>query len=333
MKRFVLAALLAVPAVLLAQENTTTVIVGRVAVRGGGPLPYATVTINGKNQQFTDSLGRFQVEGIAAGNVTLRSRRIGFSPAEQAIRIQRGDTVRVTLEMTRLAIQLPAVQSIAHLCSNPGAPGRDAEPGLVLLYQQLQQNAENFRLLSLAHPYVYATQRQFVTTYRDSVIDRSPLEELTGTSAKSWKYEAGKMVFEKNATTNMHLPTLATFAEESFARAHCFYFAGVAEIDGQQMLRLDFAPDAKLRDPDVSGSIYLDPSNYQIRRSDVTLSKVPYHLSGQMTGHTVRTYFSEIMPGVPIIGAVRAEVTKLRNGEVLTEMQQVVQVHFVNGKP
>ena len=56
-------------------------------------------------------------------------------------------------------------------------------------------------------------------------------------------------------------------------------------------------------------------------------------LSGQITGHTVRTYFSEIMAGVPIIGAVRAEVTKLREGEVVTEMQQVVQVNFVNGKP
>lgn len=333
MKRIVLAALLGVPALVSAQENTTTVIIGRVAVRGGGPLPYAAVTINGRNQQFADSLGRFQVEGIAAGNVTLRSRRIGFSPAEQVVRIQRGDTVRVTLEMTRLAIQLPAVQTVARPCTNPGAPGRDADPGLVQLYQQLQQNAETFRLLSLAYPYVYATQRQFVTTYRDSVIDRSPLEELTGTSAKSWSYEPGKMVFDRNSATSMHLPTLATFAEESFAKAHCFIYAGLVDVDGGRLLRMDFAPDAKIREPDVSGSIYLDPSNYQIRRSDIILSKVPYQLSGQMTGHTVRTWFAEIMPGVPIIGAVRAEVAKLREGEVVTEMQQVVQVHFVNGKP
>lgn len=334
MKRSCLAALaIMLPVVLAAQENTTTVLIGRVTVRGGGPLPYATVTLNGKNQQFADSLGRFQVEGIAAGNVTLRSRRIGFSPAEQVVRIARGDTVRVTLEMTRMAIQLPAVQTVAQVCRNPGAPGRDAEPGLVQLYQQLQQNAETFRLLSLAHPYVYATQRQFVTTYKDSVIDRTPLEDLTGTSAKSWSYEPGKMVFEKNATTNMHLPTLATFAEESFAKAHCFYYAGLVDLEGAQLLRVDFAPDSKIREPDVSGSIYLDPKTFQIRRSDVTLSKVPYHLSGQITGHTVHTWFAEVMPGVPIIGAVRAEVTRIRDGEVLTEMQQVVQVHFVNGKP
>ena len=333
MRRLVLAALFAIPLPATAQENTTTVLAGRVVVRGAGPLPYATVTINGKNAQFTDSLGRFQVEGVAAGNVVLRARRIGYSPAEQSVRIGRGDTLRVSLEMTRLAIQLPAVQTIAHTCRSPGAPGRDAEPGLVQLYQQLQQNAETFRLLSLAHPYVYATQRQFVTTLHDSVIDRSPMEELTGTSAKSWKYEAGKMVFEQNTRTNMHLPTLATFAEESFAKAHCFYYGGLAEVDGQQLLRVDFEPDAKIKEPDVSGSIYLDPKTYQIRRSDIALSKVPYHLSGQMTGHTVRTYFAEIMPGIPIIGAFRAEVTKLREGELLTEMQQVVQVHFVNGKP
>jgi hypothetical protein len=325
--------LLAVAGAASAQENTTTVIAGRVVVRGGGSLPYATVTINGKNGQFADSLGRFQVEGIAAGNVVLRARRIGFSPAEQTVKIARGDTVRVSLELTRVAIQLPAMQTLAHVCTEPGAPGRDADPGLVLLYQQLLQNAENFRLLSLAHPYVYATQRQFVTTLHDSVIARSPMEDITGTSARSWPYEAGKMVFEKDAKTSMHLPTLATFAEERFAKAHCFYYGGLAEVDGQQMLRVDFAPDAKLEEPDVSGSIYLDSWTYQIRRSDIALSKVPYHLSGQMTGHTVRTYFAEIMPGIPIIGAFRAEVTKRRDGEVLTEMQQVVQVHFVNGKP
>lgn len=333
MKHLVFAALLTLPLSVAAQENTTTVIVGRVAMQGGGPVPYASVTLNGKNAQFTDSLGRFQVEGIAAGNVTLRARRIGFTPVEQVVRIQRGDTARVTLEMSRLAIQLPVVQTVAQLCTNPGAPGRDADSGLVQLYQQLQQNAETFRLLSIAHPYVYATQRQFVTTLDDSVIERSPMEELPGTSAKSWSYEAGKLVFEKNSKTSMHLPTLATFAEPNFAKAHCFYYGGLADIDGQRLLRLDFAPDARIREPDVSGSIYLDPASYQIRRSDITLSKVPYHLSSQMTGHTVRTYFAEIMPGIPIIGAVRAEVTKLRAGEVLTEMQQVVQVHFLNGKP
>src|SRR5436190_7689356 len=109
MKSLVVAALLAVPAILSAQENTTTVIIGRVTVRDGGPLPYASVTINGKNPQFADSLGRFQVEGIAAGNVVLRAKRIGFSPVEQTARIQRGDTARVTLQLTRLAIQLPPV--------------------------------------------------------------------------------------------------------------------------------------------------------------------------------------------------------------------------------
>src|SRR3954465_13241781 len=106
MKALVFAPLLLVlPAVMTAQENTTTVIVGRVTVRGGNALPYASVTLNGKNPQFTDSLGRFQGAGSAAGNVVLRARRIGYAPVEQVVRIQRGDTARVTLQMTRLAIQ------------------------------------------------------------------------------------------------------------------------------------------------------------------------------------------------------------------------------------
>jgi hypothetical protein len=333
MKRLLLAALLALPVTAVAQENTTTVIVGRVVVRGGEPLPYASVTINGRNAQFTDSLGRFQVEGIASGNVTLRARRIGFSPAEQVVRIERGDTVRATLQMTRLAIQLPAMQTTERVCSDPGPPSRSADPGLVQLYEQLLQNAESYRLLSVAYPYVYTSERQFVTTVNDSVIERTPMETLSGTSARSWTYEAGKMVFERNSRTNMHLPTLATFAEENFAKSHCFYYAGRVTLDGEALLRVDFAPDSRMREPDVSGSIYLDPASYQIRRSEITLSKVPYQLSGQMTGHTVTAFFTEIMPGVPIIGGFKAEVHRLRAGEVVTELQRVVAVNFPRGKP
>jgi hypothetical protein len=40
-----------------------------------------------------------------------------------------------------------------------------------------------------------------------------------------------------------------------------------------------------------------------------------------------------VVPGVPIIGAFRAAVMKLREGEVRTELQQVVEVQFLGGKP
>lgn len=318
----------------MAQENTTTVLIGRVMVDGSGsPLPYASVTLNGRSAQFTDSLGRFQVEGLASGDVTVRARRIGYSPAEQVTRITRGDTARVVLRMARLAIQLPAVHATARVCTNPGPPDRRAEPGLVQLFTQLQQNAETFRLLSAAYPYIYASQRQFVTTLNDSVIERTPLETVSGSSARSWKYEAGQMIVQADAKTSMHLPTLAVFADENFARSHCFDYAGLVELDGQSLVRVDFTPDEKIREPDVSGSLYLDPVSYQIRRSDLVLTKVPYHLSGQMTGHTVTTYFTEVVPGVPIIGAFRAAVMKLRDGEVRTELQQVVEVQFLGGRP
>jgi hypothetical protein len=331
--RLLLAALVAV-APIRAQETSTTVLSGRVVVAGSSvPLPYVSVSLNGRSAQFTDSAGRFSVEGIAAGDVKLRARRIGYAPAEQTVRISRGDTVRVTLAMTRLAIQLPPMKAVARVCTNPGAPGRDADPGLVQLYDQMQQNAETLRLLSVAYPYVYVSERQFVTTLNDSVIERTPMESLTGTSARSWQYEPGKMVFERNSTTNMHLPTLATFAEASFAKAHCFDYGGVSEVDGETLVRIDFTPDARIREPDVSGSIYLDPKTYQIKRSDVVLSKVPYALSGQMTGHRVTTYFAEIAPGIPIIGGFRAVVNRLRDGEVVAELQRVTDVHFTGARP
>jgi hypothetical protein len=333
-------ALLALSAPASGQTNTTTVLDGRVliaqtATSPGGALPYASITINGKNAQFTDSVGRFRIEGVAEGNVTIRARHIGFSPAERTVRIRRGDTVQVSLQLTRLAIQLPAVYAVARNCTTPGPPNNRSEPALLQLFQQLRENADHFTLLTKTNPYVYASERQFVTTYNDSVTERTPLETLAGTSVRFWKYEPGKMIVEDPATsiTNMHLPGLPEFASDDFARAHCFYYAGVVEVDSMNLVRVDFAADRRIKAPDVDGSIFLDPVSYQIRRSQITLTKVPYDLSGQITGHTVTTYFAEVVPGIPIIGAFKAEVLELREGEVRTELQRVTEVHFINGKP
>lgn len=333
---FVVSVLASLPYTARAQINTTTVLSGRVIVRDiGVPLPYASITINGRNPQFTDSAGQFHIEGIAAGEVTIRARHIGFAPAEEVVRISRGDTERVTLQMTRLAIHLPPVYAVSRVCTDPGAPGKQSDPGLVQLYQQLRENADHFRLLIQTNPYVYQSERQFVTTFNDSVIERTPIETLVGTSVHAWRYEPGKMIAEDKATTvtNMHLPGLGDFADDNFAKAHCFDYGGVVELDSTSLIRIDFTPDQKIKAPDVEGSIYLDPKSYQIRRAQITLTKVPYALSGEITGHTVTTFFTEVVPGIPIIGAFRAEVMKLRVGEVRTELQRVVEVHFVNTRP
>ena len=223
--------LLALPSTIVAQLNTTTVLSGRVVVRDiGAALPYASITINGKNAQLTDSAGRFHIEGLAAGDVTIRARHIGFSPAEQVVHVNRGDTVRVSLQLSRLAIQLPAVYAVSRACTDPGAPGKKSDPGLVQLYGQLRENADHFRLLSQTNPYVYQSERQFVTTLNDSVIERTPIETLAGTSVHPWKYEPGQMIVENKTTvTNMHLPGLDDFADDNFAKAHCFEYGGVDE--------------------------------------------------------------------------------------------------------
>lgn len=328
------ALLVALPCLAGAQINTTTVIAGRVVVRElGVALPYASITINGKNAQFTDSAGRFHIEGIAAGDVTIRARHIGFSPAETVVRISRGDTVRVSLEMARLAIQLPPVYAVSRLCTDPGAPNANSDPGLTELYAQVKENADHFRLLSETNPYLYQSERQFVTTLHDSVVSRTPIETLAGSSARVWKYKAGQVITFYGLTANMQLPSLADFADDNFARAHCFEYGGVVQLDGDSLLRIDFQADQGIKSPDVDGAIFLDPKNYQIRRAQLTLTKVPYALSGKISGHTVTTFFTEVVPGIPIIGAFRAEVMKLPEGEVRTELQRVVEVHFIKAKP
>lgn len=68
-------------------------------------------------------------------------------------------------------------------------------------------------------------------------------------------------------------------------------------------MRIDFQPWSKLKTPDVSGSVFLQPITYKLLRSEIHLTKIPAQLTG-VVGVEATTYFDDIAPGMPTVGEV-----------------------------
>ncbi len=166
--------------------------------------------------------------------------------------------------MTRLAIQLPAVQTVARVCTNPGSPGRGSDPGLVQLYRAAPAERRD---VSPAQPRVSVRLRDAtpVRHHAQRLGDRAlrQLEIASGTSAKSWKYEAGKMVFERTTTIDEHAPADARHLRRgqlSRRRTASTYGGHGRGRRASRSSAWTSRPDSRIREPDVSGSIYLDPA-------------------------------------------------------------------------
>ena len=109
-----LAALLAAgaPGRALAQAGTLR---GTVrSAQTGEPLAGPVVTVLGLNRRvFGDSLGRFVVENVPAGDWRIDVRRVGFRPATLAAAIRAGQETVLEVRLEAATITLPALEAVA----------------------------------------------------------------------------------------------------------------------------------------------------------------------------------------------------------------------------
>jgi hypothetical protein len=134
------------------------------------------------------------------------------------------------------------------------------------------------------------------------------------------------------------MPELADFADEAFLDNHCFDYGGLQEVDGDTLIAVDFHPAPAVHTPDVSGTIYLDRTNYQLRLTLVALVNLTKQLQQQISAQTVRATFKEILPGVPVLDVVSSAVfpkidPKAPPTEAATETQRALNVRFLKGRP
>ena len=314
-----------VPRRALAQ---TGALAGQVLDReASAPLAFAGVSIIGPNtQRLTNDEGRFQMSGIAPGTIHLRIRRVGYAPVDTVVVIQRDSTTDLTVRLTHIAVRLAAMRVTDEACTHPGAPSL-ANANLAAVFEQLTLNAEQFRLVSTQYPFTSVFDRYYgrLTESPDAragslgakfdtteVFTRSDTVAIR--SDRPWKYRPGGVVVSAGLSAlgvryGVEIPTLAVFADPVFIKNHCFDDAGEVTLDGQTLRQIDFHASARIIDPDLNGTIYLDPTTFVIRRSEISLSRPSEHAKA-FASISVETFFDELVPGVPIITRTNGQNTR-----------------------
>ncbi|MGH7553128.1 MAG: carboxypeptidase-like regulatory domain-containing protein, partial [Longimicrobiales bacterium] len=77
----------------------------------GSPLIKVTVTIQGtKLKAVTDSLGTFRIEGVEAGDVTIRFQKAGYASLAEPVVVHDGWTTGVRFELAPTKVLLDALR-------------------------------------------------------------------------------------------------------------------------------------------------------------------------------------------------------------------------------
>jgi hypothetical protein len=339
------AGLLAIPCALSAQAATIT---GHIVVKGSDVgVSYSVIALRpGSTEQFTNEQGRFTLRDVRPGRVTLSVKRIGYSPLDTTISLRASETVDLRLELPLVTIQLPPVASYAKLCAHPGTPTPEMNLHLAMLFEQMKQNAERNRLLSRSYPFEMTIERKMTRPEPALEARFIAFDTVMRSSERVWRYAPGKMLGTREYAPGVFggkwwtitMPELADFADEVFLKSHCFEYGGIDVVDGDTLLRIDFNPAESIRDPDVGGTIFLDPKTYQLRITMVSLVNLTKRLRDQVSGQAIRADFKEIIPGVPVIDYVSSVVfprddPKAPPTEPATETQRTLSVKFLKGRP
>lgn len=323
-------------------ETEQSAIHGSVMANGTGQaLSFALVTIPSLGlERFATELGQFTFPGIAPGTYRVRVRQLGYQPVEMDVVVKAGVTSEVAVHMTRIAQALEAMHVEADWrCEHPGRPKSGTKA--FAMFEQMEQNAERMRVLREQFPFlVFIDRWQSLvrTDLSDSTIRH---DTIMVRSDSQVKYAPGNVVYNLNKERYweyyMRIPTLPVFADPVFENNHCFVVRGIDHAKND-MLRIDFKTYYKVKTPDVEGSVFLDTASFRLLRAEVKLTSLPKNLTG-ISAVSVIALFTEVSPGLPIIGAVHG-VTELSamggfgNPFFATvEQQAPVRVQFLKSRP
>ena len=324
-------------------DSTGTIAGVVVAKEGGAPLPYSIVSIPSRGlERLTNERGEF-VFATSAGTVELLVRHLGYSPANVATTVRAGlvDSMRVGL--SRLAVQLGAVQVRAgRVCTKPGPPNAATDPAFAAVFDQLRQNADQYRLLSQTYPFIYEMERRSSIRYVSGEVTIQSIDTVRLGTGVGWRYTPGSVVERSEGLRNrqvvFNIPALIHFADASFLANHCFFSGGRDTADALPALRVDFLAATRIRTPDVDGSIYLDPTTFQIRRSVLRLTRIPDE-TPQIASVTVITEFRAVVPSIAIASSISsthrlfADSTRPVLPMAAYETQRLLHVTFLKTKP
>ena len=309
--------------------DSSRVVTGAVLdVANGEPVPYATVALLGTDHaRFADSAGHFRLARLRPRAYRLRARQIGYEPVDTTVVVGPGPTVvTVTLRMHRVPALLGAVTITARGakgCVSTGIPDPRVDPSLAAIFEQVRENVDRTRLLSEQYPFRYTREER-------RIIRRSPggdstdyIDSLSYESRARRPYQVGDVVFYRLDTVfhrsgpgevprpivrrHMYLPVFTDLADSAFLQAHCFTLGALErDRDGPTMFRVDFEPAARIRTPDVQGSIYIDARQLLVRRAFFAITR-PNAAKPPLINFAVTTTFRPIIPLVPLVDSMGSQ--------------------------
>ncbi len=288
----------------------------------GQPVPYGTVLlVETGEERFTDAAGAFRLGSIVPGTYTVRARQIGYAPKDTTVEIAPGPAVTtVAIKLAHLPVILSAVRVQGHQsdkCVAAGIPDSTVDPALATLFTQVRENVDRYRLLMREYPFRYAREEQRFNRYDPEGARRDVREAVDTTVFESRArrpYHVGSILYYDTDASGhrllyMYLPTFGELGDSAFLASHCFRYGGEALGAGgasEDLVRVDFAPLAKIKQPDVSGSVYLDAQSLTVRRAVFQMTK-PDAVHPPVVGFKVTTSFRELVPLVPLMDSVETE--------------------------
>ena len=324
-----------------AQESSGTIVGVVVAKESGEALPHSVVGVASfEIRRFANDSGVFVLRDVPPGSRVVQVRRLGYAPKDVTILVQAGARDSVRVELTRVALKLAAVQVRAEAaCTTPGLSGvKDSVLATVLT--QLRMNGEQYRLLTETYPFVYGHERMFVSGLKTGDTRTDVIDTVLIQSKNVWRYRPGHVLTREGNRRRgklfFNLPTLADFADPLFLDNHCFTDGGIDRVDDRELVRIDVVASSRIKNPDVNGSMFLDPQTFQIRRSVLRLSRNP-KVNG-MTGLEVTTLFQEALESVPIITQIYSVQTfdardRRRDFVAAYEHHRMVTFEFLGARP
>jgi iron complex outermembrane receptor protein len=165
--RIIVGLLLLLPTGLAAQGS----IRGTVADSSGGPLPNASVTVEGTELRATSGTGgEYEIRGVPAGRRTVRARLIGYQSVSSPVTVVANDAARLNFTLGRSAVQLAPIDVVVGSRARHTASEELAVPVDVFPAEQLQQQGtmETSQILQSVAPSINFP-RQSVTDAGDIV--------------------------------------------------------------------------------------------------------------------------------------------------------------------
>jgi hypothetical protein len=286
----------------------------------GQPIPYGTVLIVETGQErFTSASGTFRLTGLIPGTYTVRARQIGYAPSDTTVQIAPAPAVTtVSIQLAHLPVILSAVRVQGHQsdkCVAAGIPDSAVDPALAGLFTQVRENVDRYRLLMREYPFRYSRENQHFTRYDPDGVRREVRDAVDTDvidSRRTHPYRIGGILYPDteagHRVLKMSLPTFGELGDSAFLAAHCFRYGGdtPAGRPGEDLVRVDFVPLSRIKQPDVSGSIYLDAQRLTVRRAVFKMTK-PDAVRPPVISFTVTTSFRELVPLVPLMDSVETE--------------------------